>query len=57
MGNIHGLLQSNLVEAAHVPDAAGRVFQHCVNVGSELRRVNGRFLPFLCPQAVFEEIG
>ena len=45
------------MEAPHIPDAPGGIFQHRVDIGAEFRRVDGGFLPLLGPEAIFQEIG
>ena len=45
------------MEAALIPNGAGGVFQHGVDIGAELGGVNGSLLPLLCPQTVVEKIG
>ena len=57
VGYLHRLLQRDLVEASHLPDAPGGVFQHRMDIGSKFCRIDSRFLPLLCPQAIFQEIG
>ena len=57
MGNFQRFFQGNLMESAQFPNAAGGIFQHRVDIGSEFRRIDSGFLPLLHPKAVPEEVG
>ena len=57
VGNFQGFLHGNGRKPAHVPDAPGSIFQHCMDIGAEFRRIYRDLLPFLCLQAIFQEIG
>ena len=56
VGNGKRLFQTDLVEASHIPDAPGGVFQNGMNIGAKFRRVHSSFFPFPCPQSVFQEV-
>ena len=55
--NLQRLLQADLREAAQFQYPAGSLFQHGMDIGAKLCRVDGRFLPLLGPQTVFQKIG
>ena len=55
--NFQRLFQIHLPEATQLHHIPGGLLQNIMDIGAKLRRIYGRFLPLLGPQAVLQEIG